>query len=237
MIPLGLSTASAGLFEKDQLGLQLPTNDTAKPTGKTIIIWGGSTSVGCNAIQLATLAGYEVFTTASPRNFALCKKLGATQVFDYNSKTIVADMLSALKDKTAAGALTIGEGGAEACMEVLSKVKGNKFISMASFPLLKEEPKFLPLPKTMFHFVSWIAAFKVRGLIKGVRSNFLIGSSIGYNHIGKDIWEGFLEEALENGRFIASPEPEFFGKGLESVERAVKHLSKGVSAKKVVVTI
>ncbi len=46
-----------------------------------------STSVGSNAIQLAVAAGYEVITTSSPRNFDYVKKLGASQVFDYNSKT------------------------------------------------------------------------------------------------------------------------------------------------------
>jgi NADPH:quinone reductase-like Zn-dependent oxidoreductase len=40
-----------------------------KPTGKTLLVWGGSTSVGSNAIQLGVAAGYEVVTTASPKNF------------------------------------------------------------------------------------------------------------------------------------------------------------------------
>ena len=64
VIPLGLATASAGLFGTTQLGLQLPTEPARPANGKTLIIWGGSTSVGCNAIQLATAAGYEVFSTS-----------------------------------------------------------------------------------------------------------------------------------------------------------------------------
>jgi NADPH:quinone reductase-like Zn-dependent oxidoreductase len=235
VIPLGLTTAAAGLFEKDQLNLQLPSG--AKPTGKTLIVWGGSTSVGCNTIQLGVAAGYEVFTTASPANFELCKRLGASQVFNYKSKTVVADMLAALKGKTCAGAMTIGDGGAEACMEILSQVPGNKFIAMASFPVLKEEPKSLATLKTMYHFVSWIVAFKSRGLVKGVKSNFLIGSSIGYNDIGRAIWEDYVPKALADGTFIPAPEPYIFGKGLESIQAACDYQSKGVSAKKVVVTL
>lgn len=47
VIPLGLATAACGLFLEDFLGLQLPTApEPQKPTGKTVIIWGGSTSVG-----------------------------------------------------------------------------------------------------------------------------------------------------------------------------------------------
>ncbi|TVY52236.1 Dehydrogenase azaJ, partial [Lachnellula cervina] len=83
VIPLGLSTAASGLFQKGLLGLQHPSVPP-KPTGKSLLIWGGSTSVGCNAIQLAVAAGYEVITTASPKNFTLVKTLGATQAFDYN---------------------------------------------------------------------------------------------------------------------------------------------------------
>lgn len=50
VMPLGLSTAACGLFEKDQLALQYPSV-TPQPTGKTILIWGASTSVGCNTVQ------------------------------------------------------------------------------------------------------------------------------------------------------------------------------------------
>lgn len=47
VIPLGLATAACGLFLEDFLGLQLPTApEPQKSTGKTVIIWGGSTSVG-----------------------------------------------------------------------------------------------------------------------------------------------------------------------------------------------
>lgn len=54
VIPLGLSTAASGMFQKDKLGLQLPTVPP-KPTGKTLLVWGGSTSVGCCAIQVSYL--------------------------------------------------------------------------------------------------------------------------------------------------------------------------------------
>jgi NADPH:quinone reductase-like Zn-dependent oxidoreductase len=47
VIPLGLATAACGLFLEDFLGLQLPSAlEPRKPTGQTVIIWGGSTSVG-----------------------------------------------------------------------------------------------------------------------------------------------------------------------------------------------
>ena len=88
VIPLGCSTAAAGLFQDEKLNLQFPTEPPQKPTGKTVLIWGGASSVGCNAIQLAVAAGYEVVTTASPKNFEYVKKLGASEVFDYKDPAV-----------------------------------------------------------------------------------------------------------------------------------------------------
>jgi NADPH:quinone reductase-like Zn-dependent oxidoreductase len=54
VLPLGLSTASCGLFQKDQLALRHPTVGADKPDNKEVlIVWGGSSSVGCNAIQVS----------------------------------------------------------------------------------------------------------------------------------------------------------------------------------------
>jgi NADPH:quinone reductase-like Zn-dependent oxidoreductase len=55
VIPLGFSTAACGLFQKDHLGLQLPSM-SPKPTGETVLVWGGSSSVGVNAIQYVYLS-------------------------------------------------------------------------------------------------------------------------------------------------------------------------------------
>jgi NADPH:quinone reductase-like Zn-dependent oxidoreductase len=49
VLPLGLSTAAAGLFQKSFLNLQLPAEPARQPTGKTLLVWGGASSVGSNA--------------------------------------------------------------------------------------------------------------------------------------------------------------------------------------------
>lgn len=237
VIPLGISTAACGMFQKDQLGLSYPTVPPTPSSGKTLIVWGGATSVGCNAIQLGVAAGYEVFTTASPKNFDLVKKLGASQAFDYKSKTVVSDMLKALEGKPTAGAITIGPGAAEACMKILGKLQGNKFIAMVSYPEANPAPTSFVLPRTIFFFLSWIVSFKVKGLIKGVRSNFVFGSTLANNEVGKAIYEDFLPKALEEGTFVPAPEPIVVGKGLESIQDAFEYQRKGVSAQKVVVTL
>jgi NADPH:quinone reductase-like Zn-dependent oxidoreductase len=68
VLPMAVSTAASGMFQQDQLALRLPTTDP-KDRGETVVVWGGSTSVGSNAIQLARHAGYRVVATASPHNF------------------------------------------------------------------------------------------------------------------------------------------------------------------------
>ena len=95
MLPLAVSTAACGLFQADQLSLAHPSAKP-EPAGRTLLVWGGSSSVGSNAIQLAVAAGYEVIATASPRNFGYVTNLGASRVFDYNSPEVVADIVAAL---------------------------------------------------------------------------------------------------------------------------------------------
>lgn len=95
VLPMGISVGTKALFHEDYLALDLPsTTYPTPPKGKTLLVWGGPTSVGSNTIQLAIAAGYEVITTASPRNFDFCRGLGASQVFDYNSPTVKDELVA-----------------------------------------------------------------------------------------------------------------------------------------------
>ena len=236
VLPLGLSTAACSLFQKDQLGLQHPSA-SPKPTGKTLLVWGGSTSVGCNAIQLAVAAGYEVITTCSPKNFNYVKKLGASQAFDYNSKTVVRDITHAFQDKTTAGALSIGARSAENCLDILAKCTGDKFLSMATYPIPQTMPKHFVLLTIAASYMTGMANIWVKAKTGGVRTAFIYGSSLLYNEVGKAIYVDFLPRALAEGSYVAAPEPQVVGKGLEYIQAGYDLQRKGVSAKKVVVSL
>ncbi|WP_250031141.1 hypothetical protein [Paractinoplanes maris] len=93
MLPLGVSAAACSLFQSSHLGLRHPAAG-APPTGETVLVWGGSTSAGSNAIQLAVAAGYDVITTASPRNADRLADLGAARVFDYRSPAVAVPRAS-----------------------------------------------------------------------------------------------------------------------------------------------
>jgi NADPH:quinone reductase-like Zn-dependent oxidoreductase len=101
-LPLALSTAAAGMYPPDHLALDFPSHDP-KPSGKTLLVWGGSSSVGCCVIQLAVASGLRVVATCSARNFGLCRRLGASEVFDYKSGTVVEDLIEALGKGACAG--------------------------------------------------------------------------------------------------------------------------------------
>ncbi len=148
-LPLGISTAACALFPRDFLALNAPAKG-APGTGQMVLVWGGSTSVGTNAVQLAVAACYEVIATASPRNFELLKQLGATAVFDYRSPTVVADISAALRGKTVAGTIAIDQGSVQPCsraavqpcsraavqpcIDILVTCKGNRFIAVSTPP-------------------------------------------------------------------------------------------------------
>ena len=236
VIPLGLSTAASGLFQKDQLNLQHPSS-TPTPTGKTLLIWGGSTSVGCNAIQLAVAAGYEVITTCSPKNFSYMQQLGASRAFDYNSKTVVGDIIRAFDGKTTAGALSIGHGSAESCLDVLDKCKGDKIISMASYPVPQPPPKNFVVLTMAASAMSGMANIWVKSKMRGIRTAFIYGSSLLYNEVGKAVYVEYLPKALADGTFVPAPEPHVIGKGLECIQAGYDLQKEGVSAKKIVVSL
>lgn len=236
VMPLGLSTAACALFQKDFLALPHPTT-TPEPTGKTVLIWGGSTSVGCNAIQLAVAAGCEVITTASPKNHNYLKSLGASKIFDYKSKTVVSDIITAFENRIAAGAISIGSGSYLKCIEILGAVKGNKFVAQATLDLPPFPKGLFDFPPFLFAFMSATIKGKVQTAINGVKAKMINGSDLGQSEVGAAIFKDYLPKALADQKFIPAPEPQIVGKGLEHVQEAMDMNKRGVSAKKLVVTL
>lgn len=237
VMPLGLSTAACGMFMKDYLALPYP-RVSPKPNGKTLLVWGGSTSVGCNAIQLGVASGHEVIATASPKNFEYVRRLGASQVFDYNSPTVVRDIIAAFRDRESAGALAIGNGSLKPCLDIIGASRGKKFVAQTSVTTPGEFPTS-PLGFVSFGaFMGWDAATTaLKSRMKSVNKKFIFGSDLMANEVCRAIYEDFLPAALAQGKFIAAPEPHVVGKGLEHIQEGMDLNKRGVSAKKVVVTL
>ncbi|GGA72492.1 quinone oxidoreductase [Neiella marina] len=73
-LPLAGLTAHQAVFEHGQA-----------QSGERVVILGASGGVGHIAVQLAVAAGCEVIAVASARRKPLLQRLGAAQIYDYNS--------------------------------------------------------------------------------------------------------------------------------------------------------
>lgn len=127
----GLATLAMALFHDSALGLPgTPGQHAARP--RTVLVHGGSSSVGTMAVQLLRLAGHVPIATCSPRNFAMVKKLGAVEVFDYsdpecgakikaytkNALSYVLDPFTDAKSIALCTAAMGRAGGRYACLEM-----------------------------------------------------------------------------------------------------------------------
>ncbi|KAI8711367.1 PKS-ER domain-containing protein [Fusarium sp. LHS14.1] len=217
VLPLAISTACAGLYAKDLLDLLLPSVKKPARNGKTILIWGGASSVGATAIQLAAASGVTVVTTASPANHKFVNRLGASAAFDYKSPTVVDDIAKALKETEFIGVYdAIGaDSSFDAVSDILDRL--DKSVPVASvLPSSKSTERFKPT-------YGMVVAFAI------VQEP--------NQHVGEWIWKTFIPEALENGSFQAKPDPSVSGHGLDDVQSAMDLQRKGVSAKKIVVSL
>ncbi|KAK5702216.1 hypothetical protein LTR17_022524 [Elasticomyces elasticus] len=189
-------------------GLRATPSLTPTKTGKTIIVYGGSSSVGCMATQLATAAGVGVITLASKQNHGLCRSCGATDVFDYHDADVVEKVVEAIGSDNFIGIYdAIGEPTCYAHdLAILEKLGGGFFARV--FPPPEKLPDNVKA-KHVFGMREW--AFP--------------------------IWDDFIAPALESGLLKCSPESLVVGKWLESVQLGFDKLKAGVSAPKIVVEL
>jgi NADPH:quinone reductase-like Zn-dependent oxidoreductase len=217
VLPLALSTAATGMFQRDHLGLALPGAEPAD-RAETVLVWGGSTSVGSNAIQLARNAGYRVVATASPHNFEHVRALGAAHAVDRTSPTAVRELLELIGDGPLAGTLAIGSGSLPRTIAIAARAPGTRRIASAQPALFTH----LMRPRARRH---------------GVRVSSIWGGTLKDNEVGPAVYTGFLPAALATGAYRAAPDATVVGHGLAHIPDALRELKGGVSARKLVVTL
>ena len=241
VLPLAVSTAACGLFQTDFLGLRHPTLSPA-PTGETVLVWGAATSVGSQAVQLAVAAGYEVITTASPHNFGYATALGAAQVFDYRSDTVVDDIAAAFTGKTLAGAIAFGETSGAACVRIVAKCEGRKFVALASpsvsFASLGEPGRGrLATAGLLRKLIAGTVALQLRARTHRIGTKTIYGTTLKSNEVSRAIYHDFLPAALAAGAYTATPPPRIIGSGLQHLQQALDVQRRGVSAAKIIITL
>ncbi|KAL7751438.1 hypothetical protein RI367_003298 [Sorochytrium milnesiophthora] len=219
VLPLALETAVGGLFVKEAtptmggaltpaLALPYPSLKDVPQTGKTLVVYGGSSSVGTATIQLASAAGVKVIAIAGKSNADLCKRCGAAEVFDHKDPAFVDKVVQAVGTTGFVGvydAISTPETYTNS-LAILAKLGGGH-LACVLYP-----PATLP-------------------------SNVKAGFISGINEAATPVWTEYVTPALESGELQCLPKPTIVGKGLESINDGLKKLQAGVSATKLVVEL
>ncbi|ETS73015.1 hypothetical protein PFICI_15190 [Pestalotiopsis fici W106-1] len=217
VLPLCLCTSSAMLFSSELMGLDLPRSAVqVNPKDEVVLIWGGSSSIGCNAIQAVKAAGYIVAATASKKNHTLLQDMGVDHIFEHQADGVVDEIVATIKGSgRLAGVYNaiITDETIRACAEVASRVDGTKQVGTVLAP-------GMPVPQN---------------LPGGVRAIVDKVGQMNQPELGKAIFADWLSVALEDGSMKCRPHPEVVGTGLDKIQVAVDAIGKGVSGKKLVV--
>ena len=91
-VPAGLDLVDAASFPEAIFTVWTNLFDSAGlKTGERVLVHGGSSGIGVNAIQLLAARGHEVFTTAgSDEKCNACARLGAKRAINYKNEDFVA---------------------------------------------------------------------------------------------------------------------------------------------------
>jgi len=244
VLPLGVSTAACALFQERHLGLRLPPTSrggAAQADREVVVVWGGSSSVGMNAVQLATAAGYDVLSTASAVNAETVRELGATHVYDYRDPEVVDKLVAVIAGRTVAGAVAIGAGSTEACIRLLARTGGTR-LAIASTPVSLAEVaagrRLIPTALPTFARLGLATARSALAARQaGVTARFIWGSSLRDDDLGERLWGEVLPRGLADGSLRPMPEALVTGEGLAAIQGAVDRQRAGVSAQKLVVRL
>ncbi|KAI8623899.1 GroES-like protein [Xylariaceae sp. FL1651] len=211
VLPSCLATAAEALYA--YLGLDRPADPPRPRNGKTVLVSAGASAVGSNAIQLAVASGYEVFTTASPKNFAHCEALGASQVFDYRDPNVARDLKEAFRGKQCAGGFAAVEESNALVFDVVAASEGSKSVACAIL-------------------------FSSEGVPKDISAKMISAFAIKDTDLVDVIFGKFLPEALAKGHYQCVPKALVVGQGLDHVQAAFdKGMTNSVSCQKLVVSL
>ncbi|KAH8099845.1 GroES-like protein [Cristinia sonorae] len=227
-VNVGAWTAAQMLFSPRYLNLIEPPE---KVTGvEWVFIYGGSTSVGLYAIQLAHLAGYKVATVASPKNHALLKTYGADVVHDYRDPDAISKVKAATNDSIHYGIDTISELETQKfSVQVLAEGPGKIVVSLGIYPeatQLRSDVEFSnSLLYTVLNREFYNAAFG------GTMPAFPEDNKHMVNFVKK------LPELVKSGALLPNP-LKYFDGGLSGINAGFDYMIAGKnSAEKIVFRI
>jgi NADPH:quinone reductase-like Zn-dependent oxidoreductase len=222
VIPLAVGAAACALFRQEPgevmpgvpltvLGLPYPSVlHPVTSSGKTLVVYGGSSTVGSMVTQLATAAGVTVITITGAHNFALSQRCGAAQVIDHKDPAIVGKVVAAV---TKCGAGFIG---------IIDTIA---------------TPDTYPIALAILAALGGGHLACTHPPPADVPANVKASMIYSVNDASIPVFRDYLTPALEAGKLQCLPPPMVAGKGLECIQDAMRKLQAGVSAAKVVVEL
>ncbi|RYP75501.1 hypothetical protein DL771_002386 [Monosporascus sp. 5C6A] len=211
-----------------------PEEYTPPRAHDNILIWGASSSVGQYAIQILKFYGYRnLIATASPANHQRLRELGASEVYDYRSPTIVDDLLEPHRKDGASPAFPMiidCIGSVPGSLRHISKVAQSGSTVAVMLPVIlkhatrEEAPEYSMDASTS---VEWAEGVTPRG----VRTHFFWRNEFFVEKLQSVI----MPEMLARG--IVKPNKYRLVEGrdlLEGATKALDLLRDGVSAEKLV---
>ncbi|RDW92683.1 zinc-binding alcohol dehydrogenase family protein [Aspergillus mulundensis] len=221
VVPVALEAAVCALCVKEPReampgistpapGLPYPSLDKSEPLGKTLVVYGGSSSVGSMTTQIATAIGLNVIAVSGAHNFDLSKRCGATQVIDRKDPAVIDKVVAAVE------------------------ASGNEF--MGIFDAIST-PETYGNDAAILQKLGRGAIVVVHPPPEGVPSHVRVGLLFAVNDIATPIWNDFVTPALESGRIQCLPPPTVVGKGLEAINEGLRKCKAGVSGTKLVVEL
>lgn len=214
LLPMAVLTTWAAWYT---IGLPRDTKYTAEDK-MGMLVWGGASSIGSAAVQVARLMGFRVYVTASERHHEYLKGLGASRVFDYHGEDVVERIVEAVKEDGVE--LRLGYDAVaqlKPCLDILKELKGEGTARLAEArPIAEDAPK-----------------------VEGIEVKFMSSPTneeerMEFFHFVFGVW---LKEKLETGEFVPSPKIQILEGGLEGANKGLDVLRNGVSGVKLVLEV
>jgi NADPH:quinone reductase-like Zn-dependent oxidoreductase len=223
VVPFALEAAVCALSLKEPgvampgvatpaLGLPYPSLHDVPSLSKTLIVYGGSSSVGSMATQIATAAGINVIAISGAHNFDFSKRCGAARVFNHKDTSLAKKVIEAVQES---GCEFIGIFDAIATPETYADdIKILEQLDGGHLACVHPPPPTTDLP-----------------------ANVRSGMIFAVNDVVTPVWKDYVTPALQSGKLQCLPPPVVVGKGLEHIQSALEKSKAGVSAMKLVVEL